>query len=123
MSKNLKLRKVSDGVWTDGHEYFYFIAANEDGKLTVKNIMITDLISNRMVATNASKVLVSSIMTDAQALSLVDDSMVDALHRHSELSASDGTPNAAIKLDAFGDMNIVCHNNQVVCHNDTMVWS
>lgn len=33
---------------------------------------------------------------------LRDDSMADALHRHSELSASDGSPNPAVQVDADG---------------------
>jgi len=40
--------------------------------------------------------------TGANLTSMTDDSMVDALHRHSELSASDGTPNAAFAIDASG---------------------
>uniref|UniRef100_A0A6M3XWB0 Uncharacterized protein n=1 Tax=viral metagenome TaxID=1070528 RepID=A0A6M3XWB0_9ZZZZ len=37
---------------------------------------------------------------------LVNDSMADALHRHSELSASDGTPNPALSVDATGNVGI-----------------
>lgn len=37
---------------------------------------------------------------------LIDDSMADALHRHSELSASDGTPNPAMVVDATGQVGI-----------------
>jgi len=37
---------------------------------------------------------------------LRDDSMADALHRHSELSASDGTPNPALQVDADGNVGI-----------------
>ncbi len=33
---------------------------------------------------------------------LTDNSMADALHRHSELSASDGTPDATLNIDATG---------------------
>ena len=35
---------------------------------------------------------------------LTDDSMADTLHRHSELSASDGTPDALLNIDAAGLM-------------------
>ena len=38
--------------------------------------------------------------------SLLDNSMVDALHRHSELSASDGTPDRALVVDAIGQVGI-----------------
>ena len=37
---------------------------------------------------------------------LRDDSMADALHRHSELSASDGTPNPAVQVDAAGNVGV-----------------
>lgn len=35
---------------------------------------------------------------------LIDDSMADALHRHSELSAADGTPNQAVFVDNAGNV-------------------
>ena len=35
---------------------------------------------------------------------LTDNSMADALHRHSELSASDGTPDQALVVDATGNI-------------------
>lgn len=38
--------------------------------------------------------------------SLTDDSMADALHRHSELSASDGSLNPALQIDADGNVGI-----------------
>ncbi len=37
---------------------------------------------------------------------LTDNSMADALHRHSELSASDGTPDPALSVDAGGRVGI-----------------
>ncbi|KKL17697.1 hypothetical protein LCGC14_2482960, partial [marine sediment metagenome] len=40
--------------------------------------------------------------TGANLTSLTDDSMVDTLHRHSELSASDGAPNQSLILTAVG---------------------
>lgn len=44
--------------------------------------------------------------TGANLTSLTDNSMVDALHRHSELSASDGTPDPALSIDATGQVGI-----------------
>jgi len=44
--------------------------------------------------------------TATQVNSLVGDGMVDSLHRHSELSASDGTPNPALSVDAAGYVGI-----------------
>lgn len=48
----------------------------------------------------------STDITGAEAETLTDDSMADALHRHSELSASDGTPNQALVVDANGKVFI-----------------
>lgn len=42
----------------------------------------------------------------AELETLTDDSMADALHRHSELSASDGSPNPAVSVDASGNVGI-----------------
>ena len=47
-----------------------------------------------------------TLVTLTQLASLVDNSMVDTLHRHSELSASDGTPDAAVQVDAAGQVGI-----------------
>ena len=44
--------------------------------------------------------------TGAELTSLADNSMVDTLHRHSELSASDGTPDRALIVDATGKVSI-----------------
>jgi len=41
---------------------------------------------------------------------LTDDSMADSLHRHSELSASDGSPNPALTVDASGNVGIGTNN-------------
>ena len=44
--------------------------------------------------------------TGAELDTLTDNSMADALHRHSELSASDGTPDQALVVSATGDAGI-----------------
>ena len=44
----------------------------------------------------------SSAVTDTELETLTDNSMADALHRHSELSASDGTPDKIVYTDAAG---------------------
>jgi hypothetical protein len=47
----------------------------------------------------------TNTITDADETNLAtltDNSMADALHRHSELSASDGTPDGSFSLDATG---------------------
>ena len=45
-------------------------------------------------------------VTAVNLTTLTDDSMADALHRHSELSASDGAPDPAISVAADGILNI-----------------
>ena len=42
--------------------------------------------------------------TGAELDTLSDDSMADALHRHSELSASDGDPDACVQVNATGEV-------------------
>ncbi len=44
--------------------------------------------------------------TGANVTTLTDNSMADALHRHSELSASDGSPDAVVQVNANGRVNI-----------------
>lgn len=44
--------------------------------------------------------------TGAELDSLTDNSMADTLHRHSELSASDGSPDPALSVDATGNVGI-----------------
>ena len=44
--------------------------------------------------------------TGAELTSLADDSMADTLHRHSELSASDGSPDPALSVDTSGNVGI-----------------
>ncbi len=44
--------------------------------------------------------------TGTELDTLTDNSMADALHRHSELSASDGTPDQAVFVDVNGNVTI-----------------
>lgn len=43
---------------------------------------------------------------------LHDDAMRDSAHRHSELSASDGTPNPALQVDAAGNVTLLKTSGQ-----------
>lgn len=45
-------------------------------------------------------------ITIADLTTLTDNSMADTLHRHSELSASDGTPDQALSVDAAGNVTL-----------------
>jgi len=44
--------------------------------------------------------------TGAQLTSLTDNSMVDTLHRHSELSGSGGSPDARLNIDSNGNIGV-----------------
>lgn len=52
--------------------------------------------------------------TGAELESLTDNSIADALHRHSELVASDGTPDPALSIDADGNVIIGTGDLQVI---------
>ncbi len=57
------------------------------------------------------------VLIGAQSLTpLTDNSMADTLHRHSELSASDGTPDQAVTINATG--NLFIGNNFKFIPND-----
>lgn len=45
-------------------------------------------------------------VSTADYVTLTDDSMADSLHRHSELSASDGIPDRALVVDTLGNVGI-----------------
>ena len=68
---------------------------------TVKEISQIDFFSGQTVASHAD-----TSATGAELNTLTDDSMGDALHRHSELSAIDGTPDAVVKVDAVGEVGV-----------------
>jgi len=57
------------------------------------------------VASTTLTGVVNSAMFDNYT-TLTNDSMSDTLHRHSELSASDGTPDQALVVDATGQVGI-----------------
>ena len=78
--------------------------ANFEAALTHDNLMSGTILSHDTTATGAN------------LTSMTDDSMVDSLHRHSELSASDGTPNPALSVDAAGKVGIGITNPQELLH-------
>ncbi len=73
-----------------------------------KKITFTNFIASVAHDDLTSGTIVShdTTATGANLTSLTNDSMVDSLHRHSELSASDGTPNPALSTTATGEVNI-----------------
>ena len=72
------------------------------GSMDMNSHQINELTDPTLAQDAATKKYVDDL-TDP---SLLDNSMADALHRHSELSASDGTPDRALVVDAIGQVGI-----------------
>ncbi len=53
---------------------------------------------------------------DLTDIKLINNSVADTLHRHSELSASDGTPDPALSVDANGNVGIGTVSPQQLLH-------
>ena len=102
-------RSLEIGVGVDADDTASFDGVSNylfDGDIKVDNIIPDDLTASRAIVTDADKKLESSSATAANLVTLTDDSMADTLHRHSELSASDGTPDASLTLDADGHVSL-----------------
>jgi len=90
------------------------LLSTDDDKLvtSVANLAVWILgTANQILVTNNGDGTVTisisgSDITGAELETLSDDSMADALHRHSELSASDGDPDACVQVDANGNVGI-----------------
>ena len=54
--------------------------------------------------------------TGTELNTLTDNSIADALHRHSELVASDGTPDPALSVDAAGQVVLPGRNPVIRCN-------
>jgi len=76
--------------------------------LTLGGVLLSNLTASRLAVSDANKNIVSiaSDITSAELETLSDNSMADTLHRHSELSASDGTPDAEVRLNATGGVGV-----------------
>ncbi len=72
----------------------------------VSHANLTNVTSDQHHAQTHTIVSHDTTATGAELNTLTDNSMADALHRHSELSASDGTPDQALVVDAVGDVGI-----------------
>jgi hypothetical protein len=94
---------------TTGGKATFSLPQNIDTSADVEfdSLILDDLTALQVVSADVNKKLISSGVTTANLVTLTDDSMADTLHRHSELSASDGTPNPALSVDAAGDVTIV----------------
>ena len=56
----------------------------------------------------------------AELDTLTDNSIADTLHRHTELVASDGSPDPALSIDATG---IISTNGQTISINSLGSWA
>lgn len=79
------------------------VADQADGALTINAAL--DILSTS--DWKLASIAYTGGMSDLNTLR--DNSMADALHRHSELSASDGTPDASVQVDASGNLGISLH--------------
>ena len=72
--------------------------------LTLGGVLLSNLTASRLAVSDANKNIVSiaSDITSAELETLSDNSMADTLHRHSELSASDGDPDACLAVGVGG---------------------
>ena len=87
-----------DVVIGDGTGYFsVWNAVDDTAVFYVNNLGNTD---------TAGDLTVVGTIFNTDFTTLTDNSMADALHRHSELSASDGSPDRAVVVDATGQMGI-----------------
>lgn len=107
------------GAWQTATAYSTFDMVTNSGKWYVcstahtSDVFATDLGNAywRLFLEEPSSHAIAShsdtTATGAELETLTDDSMADALHRHSELSASDGTPNPALSVDAAGLVSLI----------------
>ena len=72
-----------------------------DGTVDGVDIAARDHAESHTVASHSD-----TTATGAELDTLTDNSMADTLHRHSELSANDGTPDRALVVDASGNVGI-----------------
>ncbi|KKM27588.1 hypothetical protein LCGC14_1573250, partial [marine sediment metagenome] len=86
--------RALSGAWDMGSQNLTNVNIDSG---TIDGVTITQPNLNEAVALTA---------TATELNALTDDSMADALHRHSELSASDGSPDQALVVDAAGQVGI-----------------
>jgi len=75
-----------------------------DGTIKAKRLIGNNGTIEEVPVNNSD--IANKAYVDSKTSDLRNDSMADALHRHSELSASDGTPNPALSVDAAGNVGI-----------------
>jgi hypothetical protein len=75
---------------------------------------VLDVAGNIAVSGTVDGVDVAALSTDVAGLR--DNSIVDTLHRHSELVASDGSPDPALSVDAAGNIGVGTQNPDKLFH-------
>ncbi|KKL79173.1 hypothetical protein LCGC14_2017480, partial [marine sediment metagenome] len=93
-------------LWADSTSSPWTVKIRSHDDASWASLFKTD---GSMVAAPAAHTIAShsdTTGTGAELDTLTDDSMADALHRHSELSASDGAPDPALSVDAAGQVGI-----------------
>ncbi len=80
---------------------------DDDGNTVISGYldMKTNRIFNLGTPTGNYDAATKKYVDDLTDPALLDNSMADTLHRHSELSASDGTPDQALVIDAEGNVS------------------
>ena len=103
MVKNPLIRKMPKmtGNTTGGHKS----AGILDDHAIRKNIATKEGTIEK-VPVDDSDITNKKYVDDLTDPALLNDSMADTLHRHSELSASDGTPDATLKVATGGHIGI-----------------
>ncbi len=81
-------------------------AATYVANLTVDGNITATTYGGSSVTETELAILDGLTATTAEFNTLTDNSMADTLHRHSELSASDGSPDAVVRVDSNGNVSL-----------------
>ena len=103
---NLDINSLSTSAIASGDfvPFWDITATATNKKITFANFEAALSHDNLIAGTIADH---DTTATGANLTTLTNDSMADTLHRHSELSASDGSPNPAVQIDAYGGMSLI----------------
>ena len=86
------------------------LALASDAIVALDGVVDTTIASQAEIASDLDIDIASLAITAASCATLSDNSMVDTYHRHSELSASDGTPDQALIVNDIGEIGIGSSN-------------
>jgi hypothetical protein len=105
---------VMDADFTAADEIMIGTGAGTHGQVTLAASQMlgrkaTGATTN-LTATETRAIINVADGADVTPSALTDDSMADTLHRHSELSASDGSPDPALQVDTIGGLDWLSGN-------------